>query len=209
MEATVLQKRWILYGAITGILSSMVYPIIYYIKISPRIDLLIGLIFGFCIAITTVGIYQFIRIHHNCMCLQIGGITGILAGFTYILNVTVFQSLHTPLEGILVQGDQSFIYSLTSRIHMGLSLSWEILIACSIFALGVAFFRQPKPGKIIFILGIIEGLIILLFNFYAFPEIPESETFAGLGPFLPIWHLVVSILILSSLKWIKEKSNGI
>jgi len=205
MEATHLQKKWILYGAMAGILATLVYLIIYFLEISARADLLAGLIFGFSIGITTAGIYSFVKLNNNCMCLQAGAVLGIFAAFTYILNTTVFQSLHTPLEGILVQGDQSFVYSLTNRIQLGLSMSWELLFAGSIFALSIAFFKQPRPGKIISLLGILLALLLIFTNIYYFPEVEDAKQFFGLGPLLPAWHLLVSILIINSFRWIKVK----
>ncbi len=205
MEATKLQKKWILYGAIAGILATIVYLFIYFSEIGARADLLVGLIFGFSIGITAAGIYNFVKINNNCMCLQAGTLIGIFAAFTYILNTTVFESLNTPLEGILVQGDQSFVYSLTNRIQLGLSLSWEILFAASMFAFSVAFFKQPRPGKIISILGILLALLLIFTNIYYFPEVEDGKQLFGLGPMLPAWHLLASIFILSSLRWIKVK----
>jgi hypothetical protein len=173
-----------------------------------RVDLLLGLIFGFSMGITAIGIYLFVKLHRTCICLQVGGVAGVFAAFTYLLNTTVFLALNTPLEGILVQGDQSFVYSLTNRIQLGLSISWEVLLGGSIFAFGVAFFKQPRPGKVISVLGILLAVLIIFTNLYYFPEIQDAKKLLGLGPFLPAWHLLVSILILSSLKWIKVKPEG-
>lgn len=205
MEATTLQKRWILYGAYAAIVSAIIYPVIYYMDISHRIDIIIGLLFSFSIGIASIGIFHFGKIHRDGICLQTGGILGVIAALIFVLNVVVWQSLKAPLEEILVKGDQSFVYSITSRIHFGLNFSWEILIAGSIFAFGIAFFMQPRPGKLIAVLGIVVALVILIFGFYAFPEKPETKNLVGIGPLLPFWHLVVAIFMINSLKWIKDK----
>ncbi|MGC9342246.1 MAG: hypothetical protein ACP5E3_06070 [Bacteroidales bacterium] len=205
MEATVLQKRWILYGAYAAILSAIIYPVIYYLDISDRIDILTGLLFAFSIGISSIGIFHFGKIHRDGLCLQIGGTLGVIAALIFVLNIVVWHSLKAPLEEVLVKGDQSFVYSLTARIHYGFNFSWEILIAGSILSFGIAFFMQPKPGKVIALLGIVVALVILIFGFYAFPEKPETKNLVGIGPLLPFWHLVVAIFMISSLKWIKDK----
>jgi hypothetical protein len=203
MEATVLQKKWILYGAYAAILSAIIYPVIYYLDISLRIDIIAGLLFAFSIGIASIGIFHFGKIHRDGLCLQIGGTLGVIAALTFVLNIVLSHSLKAPLEEILVKGDQSFVYSLTARIHYGFNLSWEILIAGSILSFGIAFFMQPKPGKVIALLGIVVALVILIFGFYAFPEKPETKNLVGIGPLLPFWHLVVAIFMINSMKWIK------
>lgn len=208
MEATTLQKRWILYGAYSAILSAIIYTIIYYLDISYRVDIIIGVLFAFSIGIASIGIFHFGKIYRDGICLQIGGSLGVIAALTFVLNVVVWYSLRAPLEEILVRGDQSFVYSITARIHYGLNFSWEILIAGSIFSFGIAFFMQPRPGKLIAVLGIVVALVILTFGFYAFPEKPETRNLVGIGPLLPFWHLVVAIFMINSLKWIKDKQNG-
>lgn len=205
MEASALQKKWILYGAWSGILAALIYPILYYTDLSFRLDFVLGLVFSFGIGIASVGIFHYVRIHRDGICLQTGFLLGILAAFAYILSISIWHSLNSPMEGILVKGDQSFVYTIINRVHKGISFAWEVLIAASIFAFGVAFFRQPKPGKVIAVLGLIVALVILFFAFFSFPEKPDYLDLVGMGPLLPFWHLVVAIYMINSLKWIKEK----
>jgi hypothetical protein len=205
MEATTLQKRWILYGAYAAIISTIIYPVIFYLDISHRIEIIIGLLFSFSIGIASIGIFHFGKIHREGICLQIGGVLGVIAALIFLLNTVISNSLNAPLEEVLVKGDQSFVYSLTARIHYGFNFSWEILIAGSMLSFAIAFFMQPKPGKVIAVLGIVFALIILFFGFYTFPEKPEAKNLVGIGPLLPFWHLVVAIFMINSLKWIKNK----
>jgi len=207
MEASALQKKWILYGAVAGILITILYPVIYYLEITTIIDLGIELIFGIGLAVASIGIYHFVRIHKNCICLQAGGAFGLLSGFTLILAAGFHQSLISPPEEILIRSEQKVLYMLMEeRIHLGLEFSWIFLLASSIFAFSVAFFRQPKPGKLISYFGIAFSSFILGYNFYSMTDIAGYDTFYGSGPFLITWHFVVSVLLITSLKWIKEKN---
>lgn len=206
MEATLLQRNWIITGALGGILTSLIYPFIYYIDFPIKINLIIGMFFALSTGMVSYGIFQFAKLHKDCICLQIGMVTGIMAALIFALKTSVEMALQTPLEGVLVQGDQSFVYALNGRIQFGIWFLWDVLIAFSIFAFSVAFTRQPKPGKVIFIIGFFFALIILSFSIYAFPEVPEKINLTGMGPFLPVWHLIVSIFMLISLKWVKIKN---
>ncbi len=208
METTTIQKRFILTGALTGIAATIIYPVIFYFQLAFKFNLMLNLAFGFSIGFTTYSIFIFNKIHRDSVCLRVGAITGILAAFTYLLKSSVFVAVSAPLEGILVQGDQSFVYGITSRLHIGIAFIWDILIAASILSLSIAFFRQPRPGKIISVAGILFSLVIIVFSIYSFPELLGDMSFTGMGAALPVWHFAVSILMLFSLKWIKVKDPG-
>ncbi|MBE0653463.1 MAG: hypothetical protein IH594_06675 [Bacteroidales bacterium] len=150
MEATLLQRNWIITGALGGILATLLYPFIYYIDFPIKINLIIGMFFALSTGMASYGIFQFARLHKDCICLQIGMVTGIMAALLFALKTSVETALQTPLEGVLVQGDQSFVYALNGRIQFGIRFLWDVLIAFSIFTFSIAFTRQPRPGKVIF-----------------------------------------------------------
>jgi hypothetical protein len=207
METTLVQKRFILIGGISGILATIIYPFIYYLNLGVKVDLLLDLIFGFAMAFTVYGAFRFVRINRDSVSLQIGLLTGILAAFTFLLMSGIIAAMTAPLENVLVKGDQSFVYSLTSRLYTGVDFIWNLLIGISILTFSLAFFKQPRPGKVVAFAGIIVSLVILIFAFIFFPESPEVMNYIGMGPTLPLWHLIVSVLMLLSLKWIKVKEK--
>ena len=170
MEATLLQRNWIITGALAGILASILYPVLYYSDFHIKIALSIGLIFALSIGLVSYGIFQFASLHKNCISLQSAVTIGIMAAFAFGLKLSIGMALKTPLEGILVQGDQSFVYTLTKRIHFGLGFFWDVLISISIFTFSIAFLYQPRPGKVISAIGFLTALIILIFSIYSFPE---------------------------------------
>lgn len=205
METTEIQKRFIIIGAIAAILAAVVYPVAFYTSLSLKTNLILELFLGFSFGFVFYGLFRFIRINRDSVCLQVGMLTGILAAFTYVLKSGTFASMTTPLEGILVQGDQSFVYALTNRLYTGIHFIWEILIGAGIFSISIAFFRQPRPGKVIAAAGIIIALAIIINSIYAFPEIGRHENFSWLGIVLPVWLLIVGLLMIFSQKWIKVK----
>lgn len=205
METTEVQKRFILLGAIAAILAAVIYPIVFYGSISLKTDLILELAIGFSIGFVFYGLFRFIRINRDSVCLQVGLLTGILAAFSYVLKSGTFASMTAPLEGILVQGDQSFVYALTNRLYTGINFLWEIFIGASILSISIAFFRQPRPGKVIAVAGLIISLAIIIFSIYTFPEIIPERNPGWVGIVLPVWLLIVGLLMIFSLKWIKVK----
>ena len=207
MTENQITRSFINIGIVSTIIASILYALYYYLNLSPLLDLVFAMLFALTISLSSNGIYHFIRIHTNRPCLQVGLKLSILAGLVFALTAAVRISLQWPLEGILVQGDQSFTYCLSSRVFMGLEFVWKLLFALGIILLALPAFNHPKLGKILPILGILFGLMIVIVNFISFPERPESVNLTGMGPAAGLWHLLVSIFIILSPSWIKSNTQ--
>ncbi|MCK4920561.1 MAG: hypothetical protein KAS71_05910 [Bacteroidales bacterium] len=132
-----------------------------------------------------------------------------LAALVFAIAGSVKLALGTPLEGILIQGDQTLVYTLTNRTVMGISFLWKMLFGLGIIFLAIPGFNHPKTGKIIPSLGILFGLAIVIINFQAFPHEPEQVDLLGIGPFAPVWHLLMAIIIALSGNWVNGKLSDL
>ncbi|MCF8381357.1 MAG: hypothetical protein K9H49_17420 [Bacteroidales bacterium] len=200
-----LQSAYIKMGIIMSIIAAITYPLHYYWNPEIKIELAIVLLFSLSIAISSVGIYHFLSLHTKRPCLEIGLKLNVLAALIFAIAGSVKLAMETPLEGILIQGNQSLLYALTDRIFMSLSFLWKMLFGFGLILLAVPAFSHPRTGKIIPSLGVLFGLSMLAVNFYSFPFAPEEINMVALGPLVPLWHLLVALIILLSGNWVREK----
>lgn len=131
----------------------------------------------------------------------------ILAAAFFGLAASVEVSVKWPLEGILVQGDQSFTYALVNRVFIGLELIWKVMFGSGIILMAIPSIGHPKLGFILPVLGIIIGMFILAVNFQSFPETPETAEITGMGPAISLWHFLIALVMLLSSSWIRENSK--
>lgn len=202
-----ISLKFIQIGIVFTLLASVIYPIYYYIDLPKKLELLFVLIFACSIALSSTGIYHFIALNKKLPALQAGLIFSLLAALVFAIAGAVRIALQWPLENILVQGDQSFIYALSSRVFLGIEFLWKILFGLGIIFLALPSFNHPKIGKILPLIGIIFGILIIVINWFSFPEMPENENLTGMGPAASLWHLLVVIIIMLSQGWIREKSK--
>lgn len=200
-----LKSMYIKAGIVMSILAAITYPLYYYWKPGIKIELIIMLLFSLSFAISNVGIYNFLKLHEKRPCLELGFKLSIMSALVFAMAGSIKLSMETPLEGILVQGDQSLLYASLDRIFLSLSFLWKMLFGLGLILFAIPGFSHPKLGKIIPSLGVILGLVMLVINFYSFPYSPEEMNIIALGPLVPVWHLLVAIIILLSGNWTRGK----
>ena len=205
MQENKTSAKFIKIGIIFTVLAAISYPILYYVDLGLKLELLLMLLFAFSIALSAAGIYHFLALNKKSPCLELGIRLNILAALVFAISGSVAISLQSPLEGILVQGDQSFTYALSERILMGLNFTWKMLFGLGLIFLGKASIGHPKTGKILPILGILIGLLILIVNFYAFPIEPKNAGLIGMGALLPIWHVLLTLIMALSGNWVNDR----
>lgn len=200
-----LKSMYIKAGIVMTILAAITYPLYYYWKPGIKIELVVMLIFSISLAISNVGIYNFLKLHEKRPCLELGYKLGIISALVFAMAGTLKLSIETPLEGILVQGDQSFINASIDRIFMSFSFLWKMLFGLGLVLLAITGFSHPRLGKIIPAIGVFLGLLTLVLNIYSFPYSPEEINLVGLGPLVPVWHLLVALIILLAGNWTRGK----
>ncbi len=204
MKDAFYKLKWIRTGSVSGIIAAGLYPLILYVKLPEIIALGFNFAFGLSLALCTYSIYLFSDMNRKSVINDVAAATGIFAAFIFILSSAVNLSLLSPLEGVLVQGNQEFTYTLTSRIHRGMDFLWNILFASSLFLYSLNVYSHPKLGKAITFLGILIALIISGLYLYFFPYSPQSQGLPATSSLTPVWHFVVSLLMIFSGKWISE-----
>lgn len=188
-----------------SVLAAITYPLYYYWEPGIKIELAIMLLFSLSIAVSSFGIYNFLKLHKKKPCLELGLKLSILAGLLFAIAGSIKLALSTPLEGILIQGDQTLLYTLTDRVFLSLSFLWKMLFGLGIIFLAIPALSHPRTGKIIPAIGVFTGLLMLGVNFYTFPYAPEDMNLVAMGPMVPVWHLLLAIIISLSGNWTNSK----
>lgn len=192
---------WTKTGAICGLLGILLY---FGAAFAPLPDLL-GYVFAFSfgplLAIGCTGIYYFLSLRDNSPRLQIAVVSGIAAGITLLIMLTVQQSIFGIIEeskktGTVDQVIQSRISNGLNSIHWGLDIAWDILISVATILFGWTMFKNSGFWKWLGLVGSILGLLLLSFNLYFFPHPPASVDSIDWGPFVALWYMVVFISLM-------------
>lgn len=199
--------KWIGTGSVSGVIAAGLYPLILYVKVPEIVALGLSFIFSLSLALCTYSIFLFSAMNRKSVINDVAAAMGIFAAFLYLLTSIINLSLLSPLEGVLVQGNQEFTYTLTSRIHRGMDFLWNILFASSLFLYSLNVYSHPRLGKAVTFLGILISLIISGLFLYFFPYSPQSQGLPATSSLTPVWHFVVSLLMIFSGKWIAENSK--
>lgn len=198
-------NRFIPAGIIFSFIASIIFPLDYFVDFEIKTELVLLLVFALSIGLSSLGIYYFLELNKKSKVLKIALKLSILSGLVYAISGSVRLGLETPLENILVQGDQSFIYALSARIGTSISFIWKMLFGLGLIFFSLSSFNHPRSGKILSLTGAIMGISILIINFIAFPESVKSLDINGIGPLLPFWNFLAGIIMLLSGKWINNK----
>ena len=198
---------WIKIGIIAGFLATIIYPLLIFAPMPRLLSVILIFAVGPLLSISSVGLYKFIQLHRKTVSLQIAMVSNIIAGTLFCVMLVVQMALRFPmLDRIERTGDESVreIVNWIWNVDLGLDLSWDLYIALGTFFFALNMLRHPKLGKIVGGIGILVTVAMLGFNIYTFPDPPADAGLFDLGPFVGLWYLLVTILVLRSFKWAKN-----
>ncbi len=198
---------WIKIGIIAGFLTTIIYPLLIFAPMPKLLSVILIFAVGPLLSISSVGLYKFVQLHRKTVSLQIAVVSNIVAGTLFCVMLVVQMALRLPmLDHIERTGDESVreIVKWIWNVDLGLDLSWDLYIALGTFFFALNMLRHPKLGKVVGGIGILVTVAMLGFNICTFPDPPAEAGLLDLGPFVGLWYLVVTILVLRSFKWAKN-----
>lgn len=197
------RKQWIKTGAICGLLGGCLYFAAAFIPMPDLLVYITAFAFGPLLAIGCTGLYYFLSANDESPRLQIAVVSAIAGGITLLLMLTVQQAVFSVLEKTPAAGSED-IKAVSERINKGLNnvqlgmdIAWDVLICTATILFGYSMIKRKDFWKIIGFIGLALGLLLLAFNLYYFPKPPDSVGSIDWGPFVAIWYLVVSVLLLT------------
>lgn len=210
-EKNQLIYRWVIVGIVCGILGDLCYGLAIALPMPERLGNVVFFAFGPLLMAGAPGTYFFIKQHRNSITLQIGTLFMIAAGMSVTVMAVVQRSVFSTFSSIKPETTDLVAYQAWrmgfesgNAVQLGMDIVWDIFILTSTVLLAISMFNHPRLGKIISIVGITIGLLGLYFNLSTFPTPPAGAGSYDIGPFVGIWFLIVTIMIISNLKWLRQ-----
>jgi hypothetical protein len=204
-------KKWIKVGVMAGLFVSVIYPLMIFAPLPFHVALILAASAGPLLAISSIGLYHFIKIHRKTVSLQIAVLFNVIAGVIFNMMLIVQLAIRKGINEYLAEASDSatqemlrWILRSVNKVHLGLDISWDIFILVGTFLFSLNMLRHPRLGKVIGFIGVLIACATMGLNLFSFPAPPSDAGLLDLGPFVGLWYLAVTILILRSWKWLES-----
>jgi hypothetical protein len=203
-------KKWIQVGIVAGLFVSVIYPLMIFAPLPFHVSLILAGSAGPLLSISSIGLYHFIKIHRKTVSLQIAVLFNVIAGVIFNMMLIVQLAIRKGINEYIAEASESatqemlrWILRSVNKVHLGLDISWDIFILVGTFLFALNMLRHPRLGKAIGLIGVLIACVTMGLNLYSFPAPPADVGLVDPGPFVGLWYLAVTILILRSWKWMK------
>lgn len=206
-----LAYRWIKLGAICGPLAVISYAALVFGKLPDFPAMLLVCAFGPFLGIASVGLYHFLALVRKTVTLQIAVVANII-GVSFVTMMLIVQaSTNIRMEKAIAKVSDpaatdalKAIWRGVDSVQLGMDVAWDVFGVLGTLLFAINMLWHPRLGKIIGIVGIILAVGLFVFNIYTFPTPPGEANLIDLGPFVALWYVAVSIMILLSLGWARK-----
>jgi uncharacterized membrane protein YvlD (DUF360 family) len=195
-------RSWTRVAIVTGFLAVIVYPLLLTVSMPLALTLVLAGAFGPLLSVACFGLYQFMAVHRKTVSLQVAAMFTIIAGTVVNLMLVAQMSIRAAMTTRMAAttdeqalGFLRLAYSAADKVQLGLDVSWDIYIGLGTILFGLNMLRNPWFGKIVGSAGMLVGVLLLVFNIATFPVPPGEVGSIDFGPFVGLWYLVVTILM--------------
>lgn len=207
-----IYRTWIRIGIYAGLAVSIIYPLMIFASLPKKITVVLASLFGPLLLVASLGLYFFLKAHRKTVTGQLAVLSNIIASAMVSLMLIVQLSVNLSMAGLMdsagegiSEATKKWIWQVVDKVQLGMDVSWDVFIAIGTILFGVAMMKHPRFGKIFGLLGFLIGHFLLVFNLATFPTPPADAGLIDFGPFVGIWYLVATILIIRSLKWFDQQ----
>jgi hypothetical protein len=203
-----MEAKWIKTGIICGFLTMLIYPSMLFLDIPIQFTLILACSFGILLMIASVGLYHFIALNRKTVSLQLGVLFNIIGCTVVVMMFTIqlgMVSVKQNTDPGLQKDTVNYILHFINTIQLSLDVVWDIFLSLGTILLAFNMLSHPKLGKIIGLIGILIGIGLLVLNISTFPIPPAEAGLFDLGPAAALWYLAVTIMIVTGMKWVREK----
>lgn len=199
-----LRLSWIRIGVAAGLVAVVSYTFLLLLPGGFRVAYVGASVFSVALGLASYGLYQFLTIEHRSAIAQIATVSTIVGAVVFLAMASVQLSVRSDLAGVdpTTLGD---VYALAERVHLGLDVAWDVYFAVGMVLFGVAAYSHPRIGRVIGVTGVAVATALLVLNIATFPIPPASAGSTDMGPFAGLWYLAVTIQIIRSLGWARDK----
>ncbi|MCK5055936.1 MAG: hypothetical protein KAT34_04730 [Candidatus Aminicenantes bacterium] len=199
-----LIKSWIKLGIISGLLASVIYPVLIFINLPKVFQVVLAMAWGPLLGISAVGGYYFFNLHRETISLKIATISQIIAGVLVTIMLLVQMAIFSAKPEVLGESNR-WIWDSINQVQLGLDVAWDVFLFLSIFLFSINMFNHPEFGKIFSIIGVIISVLLIAFNIASFPIPPGEAGSIDFGPLAGLFGLAMTVNILLRLKWVSKK----
>jgi len=192
-----IELNWVRLGIGLGIATSVVYPSLILLSLPQLPTIILAAAIGPLLGLASMGLYHFLRLHQPSVSAQLAAACNFLGGalFSTMLLVQIAVRIRAAGQPI----DRQIV-----AIWLGLDVAWDVYIALGTALFAWAMWTHPRFGRGFAVSGLLLAILLLAFNFYAFPEPPSDVHLVDLGPLVGLWYLVVTLQMWRSLGWVKQ-----
>ena len=189
-------------GVAAGFATCVVYPLLIFAPLPDVLTVTLASLMGPLLGISSWGLREFITLHRRSVLADLGAASNALAGalLTAMLLVQIAAGMRA--------GGERVPRELVS-VWLGLDVAWDAYVGLGTLFLGIAMLKHPRLGTIIGSLGIAMATLLLALNFWTFPEPPGEAGLIDVGPFVALWYLAVTVMVLRSLSWARTPTKSL
>lgn len=192
-----IELRWIQLAIGLGMAVSAVYPSLIFLPLPQLPTIALAAAVGPLLGLASIGLYHFLRIHQPSVSAQLAAACNFLGGALFSTMLLVQIAVRIRAAGQPVDRQ-------IAAVWLGLDVAWDVYIALGTALFAWAMWAHPRFGRGFAVSGLLLAVLLLAFNFYAFPEPPSEINLVDLGPLVGLWYLVVTVQMWRSLSWVKQ-----
>lgn len=210
-----LPVSWMRVGAACGFAGGLAYALAAFAPLPETLGYAAAFAFGPLLSLGIVGLYHGVSSEGASPLTQGAALLGIAGGFTVLIMLTVQQSVFALSgEAIAAAPDPAQAELLrqvrggVNAVQLGLDVAWDVMIGSSVVLFGLAMLRHPAYGRVVGGLGVVLGLLLLVFNLRHFPVPPAESASIDWGPFVALWMMVVFVLLVRQARRVAARGVG-
>lgn len=185
--------RW---GAVAGLATCVVYPIMIFVPLPTLPTVVLAASMGPLLGVASWGLREFLNLEKRRPAADVAAISNAIAGALFSAMILVQLA-----AGIRSEDHPS---ADAVSIWLGLDVAWDVYVGLGTLLFAVCAFRHPRLGVVVGSAGIAIATGLLALNLYTFPTPPAEAGLVDLGPAVGLWYLVVTIMLLASLRWARS-----
>lgn len=197
-----LTLNWIKIGIVTGLIVSIIYPLLQFVS-NFLIGIILTILMGTLLSLSSAGLYYFIAVYKRTITIKIALVANIIAGTLLVQMFLVQLAIKSSKPDSIIESNK-WIWNSMNHIHYGLDVAWDVYIFLGTLLFAISAFNHPKLGKLFSIIGVVVSILMIVTNIYSFPFPPASAGSFDFGPVIGLWYFAVTIKIIFSYKWVKQ-----
>ncbi|MEM8998657.1 MAG: hypothetical protein AAGB24_00205 [Bacteroidota bacterium] len=196
-----LTKRWIQFGSLSGIASTVLFLILILVDLPIYLEFLFAGLFGISYAIIGFGVHHVIKLERESIASSLAVlfvfVAGILFNVMLMMQLTFKGQLKMYRQKILALADTELFdqwINITDTLQLGIQFSIDLLTAFAMMLFSISMFRHRFFGTPWAISGAAIAVSLVVIKCISFPLTPEELGIPYiLGPLISLWFFAVCV----------------